>query len=347
MVLKVLGIESSCDETAAAVSRGEGEKREILSNAVASSMDFHARFGGVIPEIASRAHLEAFAPLVEKALSSALLSLSDLDAIAVSSGPGLAGCLAVGTSGAKGLALGAKKPLFEVNHVVAHLAASEGEFGPIPDGSVGLVVSGGHTTLFEIEKFPGRLRVAGSTLDDAAGECFDKIGRLLGLPYPAGAAIDALAKKGDPFAIKVPQGLRGQKDRLFDFSFSGVKTSVARTVEKMREEGRPIPVEDICASLAESVSEVLSRKAVAACLAFGSGVLVVGGGFSANSQLREKLRAKTEEAGIELRIPSLNLCTDNGAMVSLLGLDLLRSGASPTPMDASIDSSMPLDLASF
>ncbi|MBR6439726.1 MAG: tRNA (adenosine(37)-N6)-threonylcarbamoyltransferase complex transferase subunit TsaD [Aeriscardovia sp.] len=347
MVLRVLGIESSCDETAAAVSEGERGKRKILSNAVASSMDFHARYGGVIPEIASRAHLEAFAPLVEKALSSAGIFLEDLDAVAVSAGPGLAGCLAVGTSGAKGIALGSGKPLFAINHVVAHLAASEGEFGPIPEGSVGLVVSGGHTTLFELEKFPGEIRVAGSTLDDAAGECFDKVGRLLGLPYPAGAAIDALAKKGDPFAIKVPQGLRGQKDRLFDFSFSGVKTSVARTVEKMRDEGRPLPVEDICASLAESVSEVLSWKAVAACLSFGSKVLVVGGGFSANSQLREKLRAKAAEAGIELRIPSMGLCTDNGAMVSLLGLDLLESGAEPSPMDASIDSSMPLDLASF
>ena len=347
MAIKVLGIESSCDETAAAVCKAEGRERKILSNAVASSMDFHARFGGVIPEIASRAHLEAFVPVVKKALSSSRLSLSDVDALAVSAGPGLAGCLAVGTSGAKGMALGAGKPFYAINHVIAHLAASEGEFGKIPDNSVGLVVSGGHTTLFRLEKFPSRIFVAGSTLDDAAGECFDKIGRLLGLSYPAGAAIDSLARKGDPFAIKVPQGLRGRKDRLFDFSFSGVKTSVARTIENMREENRPLPIEDICASLAESVAEVLSRKAIEACRHFGSKVLVVGGGFSANSQLRSKLKAKAEESGIELRIPSLSLCTDNGAMVSLLGLDLLEEGVPFSSMQASIDSSMPLNLASF
>lgn len=347
MAVKILGIESSCDETAAAVCEAQGGKRAVLSNIVASSMDFHARFGGVIPEIASRAHLEAFAPVVKRALSSASLTLSDIDAVAVSAGPGLAGCLAVGASGAKGIALGAKKPFFALNHVIAHLAASEGEFGQIPENSAGLVVSGGHTTLFRLEKFPSRISVAGSTLDDAAGECFDKIGRLMGLPYPAGAAIDELAKKGDPFAIKVPQGLRGRKDHLFDFSFSGVKTSVARTIEEMREENMPLPVEDICASLAESVGEVLSRKAIEACRVFGSRVLVVGGGFSANSQLRGKLKAKAEEAGVELRIPSLPLCTDNGAMVSLLGADLLEGGISPSSLGAPIDSSMPLDIASL
>lgn len=347
MAVRVLGIESSCDETAAAVCAAEGEKREILSNVVASSMDFHARFGGIIPEIASRAHLEAFAPVVQRALASASLSLSDIDAVAVSAGPGLAGCLAVGASGAKGLVLGSGKPFFAVNHVIAHLAASEGEFGQIPDNSAGLVVSGGHTTLFRLKKFPSGISVVGSTLDDAAGECFDKIGRLMGLKYPAGAAIDALAKKGNPFAIKVPQGLRGRRDRLFDFSFSGVKTSVARTLERMKEENKPIPVEDVCASLAESVSEVLSRKAIEACEAFGSNVLVVGGGFSANSQLRAKLKSKAQKRGIELRIPPLSLCTDNGAMVALLGSDLLQNKVSPSSLGASIDSSMPLDLVSF
>ncbi|MCI1915539.1 MAG: tRNA (adenosine(37)-N6)-threonylcarbamoyltransferase complex transferase subunit TsaD [Bifidobacteriaceae bacterium] len=338
----VLGIESTCDETAAAVVRG----RELVSNVVASSMDEHARYGGVIPEIASRAHAEAFVPVVSKALADAQMELSDVDAIAVSAGPGLAGCLAVGVSGAKSLAYAANKPLYGINHVIGHIAVTQLQFGSFPSDTLALIVSGGHTSLLHVTDVARHVDVVGTTLDDAAGECFDKIARLLGFPYPGGPHIDRHAQVGDPHALKVPQGLtqgRSGAAHPYDFSFSGVKTAVARWIEAQQAEGKEIPVDDVCASLANSVADVLSEKAVRACERFDSDTLIVGGGFSANSQLRNMLVKKGKRHGIEMRIPQIKLCTDNGAMVAMLGVNLVEAGVAPSSPDFSIDSAMPMD----
>ncbi|PXY89205.1 tRNA (adenosine(37)-N6)-threonylcarbamoyltransferase complex transferase subunit TsaD [Bifidobacterium asteroides] len=338
----VLGIESTCDETAAALVQGN----RLLSNVVASSMNEHARYGGVIPEIASRAHAESFVPVVSKALKDADMDLSQVDAIAVSAGPGLAGCLAVGVSGAKALAWAAKKPLYGINHVIGHIAVTQLQFGPFPQNALALIVSGGHTSLLHVDDLARSVQVVGTTLDDAAGECFDKIARLLGFPYPGGPHIDRHARLGDPHAIAVPQGLtkgRAGADHPYDFSFSGVKTAVARWVERRQQAGLDIPVDDVCASLADSVATVLSRKAMAACHRFDTDTLIVGGGFSANSQLRGKLREFGDQEGVRVRIPKIKLCTDNGAMVAMLGVNLVQAGLSPSAPDFSIDSAMPMD----
>ncbi len=338
----VLGIESTCDETAAALVQGN----RLLSNVVASSMNEHARYGGVIPEIASRAHAESFVPVVSKALKDADMDLSQVDAIAVSAGPGLAGCLAVGVSGAKALAWAAKKPLYGINHVIGHIAVTQLQFGPFPQNALALIVSGGHTSLLHVDDLARSVQVVGTTLDDAAGECFDKIARLLGFPYPGGPHIDRHARLGDPHAIAVPQGLtkgRAGAEHPYDFSFSGVKTAVARWVERRQQAGLDIPVDDVCASLADSVATVLSRKALAACHRFETDTLIVGGGFSANSQLRGKLEELGDQEGVKVRIPKINLCTDNGAMVAMLGVNLVQAGLAPSAPDFSIDSAMPMD----
>ena len=338
----VLGIESTCDETAAALVQGN----RLLSNVVASSMNEHARYGGVIPEIASRAHAESFVPVVSKALKDADMDLSQVDAIAVSAGPGLAGCLAVGVSGAKALAWAAKKPLYGINHVIGHIAVTQLQFGPFPQNALALIVSGGHTSLLHVDDLARSVQVVGTTLDDAAGECFDKIARLLGFPYPGGPHIDRHARLGDPHAIAVPQGLtkgRAGAEHPYDFSFSGVKTAVARWVERRQQAGLDIPVDDVCASLADSVATVLSRKAMAACHRLETDTLIVGGGFSANSQLRGKLEELGDQEGVKVRIPKINLCTDNGAMVAMLGVNLVQAGLPPSAPDFSIDSVMPMD----
>lgn len=338
----VLGIESTCDETAAAVVQG----RTLLSNVVASSMNEHARYGGVIPEIASRAHAQAFTPVVSQALSDAGLELSDVDAIAVSAGPGLAGCLAVGVSGAKALAWAAGKPLYGINHVIGHIAVTQLQFGPFPSDTMALIVSGGHTSLLHVRDVATDVEVVGTTLDDAAGECFDKVARLLGFPYPGGPHIDRHAQAGDPHAIAVPMGLtRGKagREHPYDFSFSGVKTAVARWVEQQQAQGLPVPVDDVCASLADSVATVLADKAVKGCKAYGSDTLIVGGGFSANSQLRARLVETGKRHGVQVRIPQIGLCTDNGAMVAMLGVNLVEAGVQPSAPDFPIDSAMPMD----
>lgn len=342
----ILGIESTCDETAAAVVRG----KQLLSNVVASSMDEHARYGGVIPEIASRAHAESFVPVVSKALADANMDLGDIDAIAVSAGPGLAGCLAVGVSGAKSLAWSARKPIYGINHVIGHVGVTQLQFGDLPEDTLALIVSGGHTSLLRVRDIATDVQVVGSTLDDAAGECFDKVARLLGFPYPGGPYIDRHGQQGDPTALKVPMGLtqgRAGAEHPYDFSFSGVKTAVARWVEARRAQGLDVPVDDVCASLARSVATVLSRKAVDACERYGSHALIVGGGFSANSQLREALSEAGRKAGIDVRIPRIALCTDNGAMVAMLGSNLVQAGVAPSSLDFPIDSAMPLDRISM
>jgi len=337
----VLGIETSCDETGVALVRGD----ELLFDAVASSMDEHARYGGIIPEVASRAHLEAMVPTIRRALGEADVDLSEVDAIAVTAGPGLVGPLTIGAAAAKALSIGLAKPLYGVNHVIGHAAVNQLVDGPFEGRTMALVVSGGHSSLLLVDDVATQVTELGSTLDDAAGEAFDKVGRLLGLPYPGGPHIDRLAREGDPQAIRFPRGLTAAKDQAKhadDFSFSGLKTAVARWVEACVDDGRPVPFADVAASFAEAVADVLTAKTIAACRRHDVSTLVIGGGFSANSQLREMAAKRCAEAGIDLRIPPIRYCTDNGAMIAALGSAVVRAGVAPSSLDIPVDSSMPL-----
>lgn len=341
----VLGIETSCDETGVALVRLTDAGSELLVDVVASSMDEHARFGGIIPEIASRAHLEAMVPTLHRALEQADVDLGQIDAVAVTAGPGLVGPLTVGAAAAKALAVGLGVPLYGVNHVIGHAAVDELVHGPFPERVMALVVSGGHSSLLLVDDIATGVTELGHTLDDAAGEAFDKVGRLLGLPYPGGPHIDRLAQAGNPDAIRFPRGLTAAKDQAshaYDFSFSGLKTSVARWVEARQDAGAEIPVNDVAASFAAAVADVLTAKTIAACHRHGVSTLVVGGGFSANSQLRELAAQRCAEAGITLRIPPIRYCTDNGAMIAALGAAVVRRGLPPSALDLPVDSSMPL-----
>ncbi|MFC3689421.1 tRNA (adenosine(37)-N6)-threonylcarbamoyltransferase complex transferase subunit TsaD [Aquipuribacter hungaricus] len=341
----VLGIETSCDETGVGLVVGS----TLLADALASSVDQHARFGGVVPEVASRAHLEAILPTLDRALSDAGVALSDVDAVAVTSGPGLAGALVVGVSAAKALALGLGVPVYGVNHLAAHVAVDTLEHGPLPEPAVALLVSGGHSSLLRVDDVTAEVEVLGSTLDDAAGEAFDKVARLLGLPFPGGPHVDRAARDGDPAAVRFPRGLTGAgavardgTDHRHDFSFSGLKTSVARWVERVRDEGREVPVADVAASFQEAVVDVLSAKAVAACQAEGVEHLLLGGGVSANSRLRALVQERAERAGLVVRVPRPGLCTDNGAMVAALGSMLVAAGREPSAWDLGTDPSLPV-----
>ncbi len=341
----VLGIETSCDETGVALVRVRDDGNELLADVVASSMDEHARFGGIIPEIASRAHLEAMVPTMREALRRADVDLGQVDAVAVTAGPGLVGPLTVGTAAAKALAVGLDKPLYGVNHVIGHAAVDELVHGRFPDRFMALVVSGGHSSLLLVDDVVTGVTELGHTLDDAAGEAFDKVGRLLGLPYPGGPHVDRLAREGDPTAIRFPRGLTAAKDQAahaYDFSFSGLKTAVARWVETRQDAGEPIPLPDVAASFAAAVADVLVDKTIAACRRNEVDTLVIGGGFSANSQLRDLATERCADAGITVRIPPIRYCTDNGAMIGALGAAALRAGVPPSPLDLPVDSSMPL-----
>ena len=332
----VLGIETSCDETGVGLVRG----RELLADAVASSVDEHARFGGVVPEVASRAHLEAMVPTVDRALAAAGVLLNDVDAIAVTAGPGLAGALLVGVCAAKAYALAAGKPLYGVNHLAAHVAVDELEHGPLPEPAISLLVSGGHSSLLLVAELAARVVPLGATIDDAAGEAFDKVARVLGLPFPGGPHIDRAAAAGGRDSIAFPRGKYA--DGTSDFSFSGLKTAVARWVEAREAAGEPVPVADVAASFQEAVADVLTKKAVAACRANGVGHLVIGGGVAANSRLRALAAERCAAAGIVLRVPRPGLCTDNGAMVAALGAELVSRGAAPSALDFAADSSLPV-----
>nr|WP_244960607.1 tRNA (adenosine(37)-N6)-threonylcarbamoyltransferase complex transferase subunit TsaD [Pseudoclavibacter chungangensis] len=337
----VLGIETSCDETGVGIVRG----RTLLANAVASSMDEHVIFGGVVPEVAARAHVEAIVPTLRAALDEAGLTLDELDAIAVTSGPGLAGALMVGVGAAKGLAAATGLPLYGVNHLVGHVAADL--IGREGDGeeAVALLVSGGHTSLIHVRDLVDDVEMLGETIDDAAGEAFDKVARILGLPYPGGPEIDRAAADGDRDAIRFPRGLTAPKDQArhrYDFSFSGLKTAVARHVEALEDAGVEVPVADVAASFREAVADVLTRKAVDACTERGVGILVLGGGVAANARVRELAAERAAAAGIELRVPPLRLCTDNGAMIAQLGVLLVEHGREPSPFDFGADSTLPM-----
>ena len=337
----VLGIETSCDETGVGIVRGH----TLLADAVASSVDEHARFGGVVPEVASRAHLEAMVPTMERALETAGVQLSDVDAIAVTAGPGLAGALLVGVAAAKAYAFAAGKPLYGVNHLAAHVAVDTLEHGTLPEPAIALLVSGGHSSLLRVDSLAADVTPLGATIDDAAGEAFDKVARLLGLPFPGGPPIDREARAGDPAAIAFPRGLTGPRDReghRFDFSFSGLKTAVARWVEARGKAGEPVPVADVAASFQEAVCDVLTAKAVDACREQGVGTLVVGGGVAANSRLRALAEERCTRHGIVLRVPRPKLCTDNGAMVAALGSHLVAAGVAPGRLDLPADSAMPV-----
>ncbi len=339
----VLGIESSCDETGIGIVRG----RTLLSNTIASSMDEHARFGGVIPEVAARAHLEAMQPSIEAALAEADVRLENLDAIAVTSGPGLAGALMVGVGAAKGLAVSLGKPLYAVNHLVGHIAADilDPDSEPLEYPTIALLVSGGHTSLLHVRDLTTDVELLGETVDDAAGEAFDKVARLLSLPYPGGPQIDRAAAEGDPTAIRFPRGLSRASDlarHRYDFSFSGLKTAVARWVERCEAEGVPVPVADVAASFREAVVDVLVTKALAACADLGVPRLLLGGGVIANRQLREVAIERAAAAGVTVRIPSLSLCTDNGAMIAGLAAALISSGRRPSMLAFGADSTLPV-----
>ena len=337
----VLGIETSCDETGVGVVRG----RTLLADAIASSVEEHARFGGVVPEVASRAHLEAMVPTIERACETAGIALYDVDAIAVTSGPGLAGALLVGVAAAKALAVGLGKPIYGVNHLAAHVAVDQLEHGPLPEPCIALLVSGGHSSLLEVGDVTAGVEPLGSTIDDAAGEAFDKVARLLGLPFPGGPYIDRAAREGSTVAIDFPRGLTSQRDlqrHRFDFSFSGLKTAVARWVEARERSGEPVPVNDVAASFQEAVCDVLTRKAIDAAAQRGIGDILIGGGVAANSRLRVLAEERAAARGIRVRVPRPGLCTDNGAMVAALGAELVVRGRHASDLDLPADSSMPL-----
>jgi N6-L-threonylcarbamoyladenine synthase len=332
----ILGIETSCDETGVGLVRGH----ELLADAVASSVAEHARFGGVVPEVASRAHLEAMVPAVDRALAMAGARLADVDAIAVTAGPGLAGALLVGVCAAKAYALALGKPLYGVNHLAAHVAVDQLEHGPLPAPTVALLVSGGHSSLLLVPDLVTDVVPLGATIDDAAGEAFDKVARVLGLPFPGGPHIDRAAATGDRQSVSFPRSK--YRDGSCDFSFSGLKTAVARWVEAREAAGEPVPVADVAASFQEAVADVLTRKAIDACHAHGVDHLVIGGGVAANSRLRALAAERCAAAGITLRVPRPALCTDNGAMVAALGAELHARGAAPSSLAFAADSSLPV-----
>jgi tRNA N6-adenosine threonylcarbamoyltransferase len=337
----VLGIETSCDETGVGVVRGH----TLLADAVASSVEEHARFGGVVPEVASRAHLEAMVPTIERACADAGIKLYDVDAVAVTSGPGLAGALLVGVAAAKALAVGLGKPIYGVNHLAAHVAVDQLEHGRLPDPCVALLVSGGHSSLLRVGDVTGDVVPLGATIDDAAGEAFDKVARLLGLPFPGGPHIDRAARSGSSVYVDFPRGLTSRRDlerHRFDFSFSGLKTAVARWVEARERAGEPVPVEDVAASFQEAVCDVLTRKAVDAAADEGIEDILIGGGVAANSRLRVLAEERAAAKGIRVRVPRPGLCTDNGAMVAALGAEMVARGRTPSALDLPADSSLPV-----
>ena len=340
----VMGIESSCDETGVGIVRWVGDGTlELLADEVASSVDEHARFGGVVPEIASRAHLEAIVPTMRRALSAA--GVVEPDAVCVTIGPGLAGALLVGVAAAKAYAAAWDVPFYAINHLGGHVAVDTIEHGPMPP-CVALLVSGGHTHLLHVEDL-GRKPIVelGTTVDDAAGEAFDKVARLLGLGFPGGPALDRAARNGDRTAVVFPRGMTGPRDARHDFSFSGLKTAVARFVEARERSGEPVPLEDVAAGFQEAVADVLTMKAVRAAQDMGVGTLVLGGGATANSRLRELAEERCAAAGITLRVPRPRLCTDNGVMIAALGAHLIAGGAQPSALTVGTDPGLPVEIA--
>lgn len=362
----VLGIETSCDETGVGIVRG----RTLLTNTIASSMDEHVRFGGVVPEVASRAHVQSIGPMIEKALADAGVRLADLDALAVTAGPGLSGALMVGAAAAKGLAASTGLPLYGINHLAAHVAVdlvapdSPGLHTP----TIALLVSGGHTEILRIGDIVDDIELLGATIDDAAGEAFDKTARLLGLDYPGGPSIsraaagllDGTGVPGDPTAVRFPRGLATKQDlrdpeRRHSFSFSGLKTAASRTVTAAEAAAAAQPtgtsgagadrlrLADIAASFEEAVVDVLVTKTLLACEDTGIDHVLLGGGVAANARLRERLAQRCDAVGVTLRVPPLALCTDNGAMVAALGAEIAARGTAASGLGFGVLSSLEVD----
>ena len=311
--LKILGIESSCDETAASVSENG---RTILSNVVSTQIEEHKKYGGVVPEIASRRHCENILGVVDKAIADAGCTMDDIDAIAVTYAPGLIGALLVGVSFAKGLAMSTGKPLIPVHHIAGHIAANYIAHPDLEPPYLCLVASGGHSLIVKVEDYT-KFRVIGRTHDDAAGEAFDKAARVLGLPYPGGVQIDRLAAAGDPNGCKLPHPkVTGGE---FDFSFSGLKTAVINTAHNAEQKGIEINKADLAASFQKTVSEILADTTVRAAKSLGYKTIAAAGGVTANSGVRAKLEAECEKIGAKLYLPPLSLCGDNGAMIACQG----------------------------
>ena len=337
----VLGIETSCDETGVGIVRGS----TLLAHSVASSMEEHARYGGVVPEVAARAHLEALPHVLSDALAKAGVTYEQLDAIAVTSGPGLAGALMVGVGAAKALAVSLGLPLYAVNHLVGHVGVEclrEGE-DTLDAPTIALLVSGGHTSLLLVRDLVSDVELLGETIDDAAGEAFDKVARVLGLAYPGGPEIDRIAREGNPEFYHFPRGLTQHKDQekhRYNFSFSGLKTAVARYVESAAARGDERDVPSIAASFQEAVADVLVTKSLQACADHNIPRLLLGGGVAANSRVRGLALERCTEAGVELRVPPLSLCTDNGAMIAALGAQRMMAGYAPSVITSGVFSTL-------
>lgn len=306
----ILGIETSCDETAAAVVKNG---KEVLSNVISSQVALHAEFGGVVPEIASRNHLEKIDEVIRLAIKEAGISMQELTAIAVTVGPGLVGALLVGVSEAKALAFALGKPLIPVHHIEGHIAANFISNPECKPPFVCLVASGGHSHLLLVEDY-GKIKIYGRTRDDAAGEAFDKVARAVGLGYPGGPKLEKMAKEGNPHAYHFPTAK--MEDAPYDFSFSGVKSAVLNEMNRKKMLGEEVRVADLCASFQENVTEVLSEKAIALCKELHINRLSIAGGVAANGKLREKMEEKAKQEGIEFFCPKLILCTDNAAMIA-------------------------------
>ncbi|SLF01260.1 Probable O-sialoglycoprotein endopeptidase [Mycobacteroides abscessus subsp. abscessus] len=335
----ILAIESSCDETGVGIAELTPDGSVVLlADEVASSVEEHARFGGVVPEIASRAHLEVLGVTARRALD--LAGVQRPDVVAATIGPGLAGALLVGVSAAKGLALAWGVPFYGVNHLGGHIAADVYENGPLPE-CVALLVSGGHTSLLHVRSLAEPIEELGATVDDAAGEAYDKVARLLGLGYPGGKVLDELAQQGDSSAVPFPRGMTGPRDARHSFSFSGLKTAVARYLEKHGVEADFSPA-DVAAGFQEAVADVLTMKAVRAATDLGVSTLLIAGGVAANSRVRALAEQRCAETGLTLRVPPLRLCTDNGAMIASFAAHLVAAGAQPSSLQAAADPGLPV-----
>jgi len=334
----ILAIETSCDDTGAAVLLNG---REILSNVVSSQVSVHQKYGGVVPELASRKHIESIVPIVTEALETAKVTLKEIDGIAVTQGPGLVGSLLVGLSFAKSIAFARGLPFIGVNHIEAHLSAIFLEGNPPKFPFIGLVVSGGHTSLFCVDGF-GKYKRLGQTRDDAAGEAFDKVAKLLGLGYPGGPIIDELSKTGDPKAIRFPRPVLSKNS--LDFSFSGLKTAVVNYVKAHPEPPGGYPeniIKDIVSSFQEAVVEVLLKKTLQAAQHHGLKRIVLSGGVAANQRLRERMKEEALQQKLKVYLPSPSFCTDNAAMVGVVGYEYLKQGIR-SPLSLNAFSNLPL-----
>jgi N6-L-threonylcarbamoyladenine synthase len=318
--IRLLAIESSCDETAASVVV---DGREVLSSVVASQIEIHKLYGGVVPEIASRKHTEVIVEVVQKALDDANIMLKELDGIAVTYAPGLIGALLVGVNFAKGLALSTGLPLIPVHHIKGHIAANYIAFKELTPPFLCLVVSGGHSHIIEVNGYTS-FKVLGRTRDDAVGECYDKAARVLGFPYPGGVYLDKAAKDGNEKAFKFPRA--SVDGSPYDFSFSGLKTAVVNCVHKINQKGEPLPVSDIAASFQQAAVDVLANNLLKAAQEYNFKKIVIAGGVAANSGLRERIKTECHQRGYELFLPPLNLCGDNAAMIGSQGYYEMQAG---------------------